>query len=207
LRNSLLASRELGGDGCDQHCVASQAFERSARLSKRRENRPGIRAFRVFGFVSRRPTRQSWAANCRKSPATTGKIPVLQRRRVETWRDHDCRPRPVGHYNNTETDPVRRLGVIVMENSCFSKAIALKMLPWERVRICAYVILFLIVVFYRKTDLAIESTARRQCSANSCRRVGYASNGLECAMRKRLQSGLRALSKLTHKKGALRQSH
>jgi hypothetical protein len=67
--------------------------------------------------------------------------------------------RTEGYYNNPETDPVRRLGVIIMENSFFSKAIALKMLPSERVRVCAYVILFLIAVLYRKTDLAIAATA------------------------------------------------
>ncbi|MCP3439789.1 hypothetical protein [Bradyrhizobium sp. CCGUVB14] len=64
-----------------------------------------------------------------------------------------------GYYNNAEIDPIRRLGVIVMENSHFSKAIALKMLFWERTRIAAYVVLFLIAVLYRKTDLAIASTA------------------------------------------------
>ncbi|WP_159006259.1 hypothetical protein [Bradyrhizobium sp. S69] len=64
-----------------------------------------------------------------------------------------------GYYNNAETDPIRRLGVIIMENSHFSKAIALKMLHWERVRIGAYVVLFLAAVLYRKTDLAIASTA------------------------------------------------
>jgi len=32
-------------DGCDQHCVASQAFVRSTMLPKRRENRPEIGLF------------------------------------------------------------------------------------------------------------------------------------------------------------------
>lgn len=67
--------------------------------------------------------------------------------------------RTEGYYNNEQTDPIRRLGVIIMENSHFSKAIALKMLRWERTRIAAYVVLFLAAVLYRKTDLAIASTA------------------------------------------------
>jgi hypothetical protein len=49
--------------------------------------------FRAFDFVSRLPIRQSPGANCRKSPATSANIPVLQRLSAETKCDHDCRPR------------------------------------------------------------------------------------------------------------------
>ena len=76
----------MSGDRCDQHCVASQPFGRSAKLPKRRENGPEIPTFRAAGFVS-------WGANCRKSPATSANIPVLQRLSAESGFDHDCRPR------------------------------------------------------------------------------------------------------------------
>jgi hypothetical protein len=56
LQNSLLAGN-LPGERCDRHCVASQAFLRSARLPKSGENRPEIPAFRAFGFVSGLPVR------------------------------------------------------------------------------------------------------------------------------------------------------
>jgi hypothetical protein len=38
----------LAGDGCDQRCVASQAFVHSARLPNKRGNGPEIPAFRTF---------------------------------------------------------------------------------------------------------------------------------------------------------------
>jgi hypothetical protein len=90
LLNSLLAGN-LPGDGCDQHCVASQAFRRSARLPKKREIGPEIPAFRPFDFVSGLPNRLLPGANRRKSPAKPPNIPVLQRLSAETGLDHDCR--------------------------------------------------------------------------------------------------------------------
>ncbi len=71
-------------------CVASQAFRRSTRLLKKCEIRPEIQAFREFGFISRRPFRRFWRANRRKSPATSGIIPVLWRLRPETGFDLHC---------------------------------------------------------------------------------------------------------------------
>lgn len=67
--------------------------------------------------------------------------------------------RTEGYYNNDESDPVRRLGVILMENSHFSKSIALKMLFRERLQVGAYVVLFFIAVLCRQTDLAIIATS------------------------------------------------
>lgn len=67
--------------------------------------------------------------------------------------------RTEGYYNNEESDPIRRLGIILLENSHFSRAIALKMLTRERVRIGTYVVLFLIALMYRKTDLALAVAA------------------------------------------------
>jgi hypothetical protein len=74
----------LSRERCDQHCVASQPFPHLARPTKRRENGPEIRALCVFGFVSGLPARRCSGSNCRKSPATTPNIPVLQRLSAET---------------------------------------------------------------------------------------------------------------------------
>ena len=64
-----------------------------------------------------------------------------------------------GYYNNNETDPLRRLGVAVLENSHFSRAIALAMLKRERIQMAVYVILLLVILLNRSTDLAIAATA------------------------------------------------
>ena len=66
----------------------SQPPQRSAKLPRKRENRPEV-AFRVFDLVSRLPNRQSLGANWRKSLATSANIPVFQR----LSSDHDCGPR------------------------------------------------------------------------------------------------------------------
>jgi hypothetical protein len=67
--------------------------------------------------------------------------------------------RTSGYYNNDESDPVRRLGVMLLENSHFSKSIALAMLARERIQVGLYALLFLLAILYRKTDLAIAATA------------------------------------------------
>ena len=61
----------------------------------------------------------------------------------------------VGFFNNAETEPLRRLGLSVMENCFFTRAIALEMLKRERVVVCAYTVVFLICVFVRSTDPAV----------------------------------------------------
>jgi hypothetical protein len=67
--------------------------------------------------------------------------------------------RTEGYYNNDETDPTRRLGVMLLENSHFSKSVALAMLSRERLRVALYLVLFSIAVLYRRTDLAFAATA------------------------------------------------
>jgi hypothetical protein len=64
-----------------------------------------------------------------------------------------------GYYNNDETDPLRRLGAAVLENSLFSRTIALSMLDRIRVRMAAYVLLLLVFWLNRSTDLAFAATA------------------------------------------------
>jgi hypothetical protein len=62
----------------------SHPFLRSARLPKRRENGPEIRAFRAFAFVSGPPVCRGEGGNGRKSPAFSANIPVLERLLAET---------------------------------------------------------------------------------------------------------------------------
>lgn len=64
-----------------------------------------------------------------------------------------------GYYNNDQTQPIKYLGLAVMENSFFSKAILLKMARYERIKVGGYVIVFLIAVLNRNTDLAFAATA------------------------------------------------
>ena len=63
------------------------------------------------------------------------------------------------YYNNNETDPIRRLGVATMENSHFSRAIALSMVRTERIRVAIYSAALVITWLYRATDLEIAATA------------------------------------------------
>ena len=67
--------------------------------------------------------------------------------------------RTSGYYNNEQLDPTRRLGAALLENSHFSKAIALEMMKFERLKVAAYAALFLVLLLNRTTDLAIASTA------------------------------------------------
>ena len=50
-----------------------------------------------------------------------------------------------GYYNNDETDPVRRLGVAVMENSHFSTGVTLEMALHERLRAGVYTVGLVII--------------------------------------------------------------
>lgn len=61
--------------------------------------------------------------------------------------------RTTGYYNNNETDPIRRMGIAVLENTHFTKNISLHMAWEERVRIAIYVALWLAALLGRNTDL------------------------------------------------------
>src|SRR5712664_1970540 len=54
----------------------SHAFRPPDRLTNRRENRPEIRAFRAFEFISGDGNCQSQRGNREKSPALSANIPV-----------------------------------------------------------------------------------------------------------------------------------
>lgn len=58
-----------------------------------------------------------------------------------------------GYYNNDCKDPIKRIAAQVLENSLFSKAIALRMARRERVKIVLYVSIWLTLLYYRRTDI------------------------------------------------------
>ncbi|MGO8080500.1 hypothetical protein NIBR502774_14130 (plasmid) [Rhizobium sp. NIBRBAC000502774] len=60
-----------------------------------------------------------------------------------------------GYYNNNATDPVVRLAANVLENTLFTKTILIKMLRWERIKVAAYTIVWLIAMLNRATDFQI----------------------------------------------------
>lgn len=64
-----------------------------------------------------------------------------------------------GYYNNDFTDPIKRMAAQVLENSHFSKAIALRMARTERIKVIAYAVTWLICVLNRQTDLGIVVAA------------------------------------------------
>lgn len=61
--------------------------------------------------------------------------------------------RTVGYYNNDETNPLRRIGMSVLENLFFSKAILGKMAPAIRARTIMYFVLWFGFVIWRATPL------------------------------------------------------
>lgn len=64
-----------------------------------------------------------------------------------------------GYYNNDFTDPIKRMAAQVLENSFFSKSITLRMATWERTKIGVYVMLWLICLINRRTDLGVVVAA------------------------------------------------
>lgn len=64
-----------------------------------------------------------------------------------------------GYYNNDFIDPIKRMAAQVLENSHFSKTIALRMVKIERARILVYIILWLVCLLYRRSDLGVVLAA------------------------------------------------
>lgn len=64
-----------------------------------------------------------------------------------------------GYYNNPETEPLRRVGLSLMENSFFTRAVALEMLKGVRIFAAIYLALFLVAVLNRNTNLALIAVA------------------------------------------------
>lgn len=58
-----------------------------------------------------------------------------------------------GYYNNDCIDPIKRVAAQTLENSLFTKNIALKMAQFERIKVITYVFIWLILLYNRRTDL------------------------------------------------------
>lgn len=67
--------------------------------------------------------------------------------------------RTEGYYNNDLTDPIKKMAAQLLENSLFSKSVALRMTKRERIRISVYAVLWLVCLLYRRTDLGIVVAA------------------------------------------------
>ncbi|CAJ8754366.1 Uncharacterised protein [Burkholderia pseudomallei] len=60
-----------------------------------------------------------------------------------------------GYYNNDARDPNRKLAAQLLENSLFSKTIALSMARFERIKLLVYAVLWLVCVINRQSDLGV----------------------------------------------------
>jgi hypothetical protein len=60
-----------------------------------------------------------------------------------------------GYYNNDARDPNRKLAAQLLENSLFSKTIALSMARVERIKLLVYALLWLVCVINRQSDLGV----------------------------------------------------
>jgi hypothetical protein len=58
-----------------------------------------------------------------------------------------------GYYNNDLKDPIKRMAAQVLENSLFSKEIALRMARRERIKVALYALIWLVLLHNRRTDL------------------------------------------------------
>lgn len=67
--------------------------------------------------------------------------------------------RTIGYYNNDETDPTRKVGLNVLENTLFTKTIALAMVKRERLVSGCYLVIWLTLLLNRDTDLGLISAA------------------------------------------------
>ena len=64
-----------------------------------------------------------------------------------------------GYYNNDQTNPIKRLAASVMESAFFTNAITLIMLPAERAKTFGYILVYLVAVLNRSSDLAFLAVA------------------------------------------------
>lgn len=64
-----------------------------------------------------------------------------------------------GYYNNDFVEPIKRMAAQVLENSHFSKAVALRMAKFERAKVAIYALIWLICLLNRQTDLGIVVAA------------------------------------------------
>lgn len=67
--------------------------------------------------------------------------------------------RTEGYYNNDFVESIKRMAAQVLENSHFSKAIALRMARFERAKVAVYALAWLLCLLNRQTDLGIVVAA------------------------------------------------
>lgn len=65
----------------------------------------------------------------------------------------------VAYYNNAADPGPTKVAAQVLESSFFSREILSRMLPRERIKLALYIIVWLIAVLYRQTDLAFIGVA------------------------------------------------
>jgi len=63
--------------------------------------------------------------------------------------------RTAGYYNNDFSEPIKKMAAQVLENALFSKEIALRMARFERLRLGIYLLLWLVALLNRTTDLGL----------------------------------------------------
>jgi hypothetical protein len=64
-----------------------------------------------------------------------------------------------GYYNNAATTVPRRIAAQVLENSFYSHDTVSQMAKIERIRVLVYILLYVLVILYRSTDLATIAIA------------------------------------------------
>jgi hypothetical protein len=64
-----------------------------------------------------------------------------------------------GYYNNDQTNPIKRLAASVMESAFFTNAITRLMLPAERAKTIGYIVVYVVALLNRSSDLAFLAVA------------------------------------------------
>lgn len=64
-----------------------------------------------------------------------------------------------GYYNNDQKNPLKRLAASVMESAYFTHKITGKMLVWQRTQTAGYIMIYLIAILNRSTNLELLAVA------------------------------------------------
>jgi hypothetical protein len=91
-------------------------------------------------------------------------FPRAQQRRYQDFLAHAFDQRlshkqTVAYYNNSSTPGAPRVAAQLLESSFFTKSISARMVSTERIKIGLYAILWLAMILYRETDLALIGVA------------------------------------------------
>jgi hypothetical protein len=91
-------------------------------------------------------------------------FPRAQQRRSQDFLAHAfdqqlSHKQTVAYYNNSCTPGVARVAAQLLESSFFTKYILARMVSAERVKVVLYAVLWLVMILYRETDLALIGVA------------------------------------------------